>query len=140
MSFSPIAAFPQSGDKYKVFLGKYGGKGRLLKKETPRRDVSTYRNQIKPLQATRPHRCPRRVAGCCRRGRAWFARSAFGTRPPRRPQHQDALAGDERFLAQALDRIIPPVIAGDHPQAGRAAVHRVELVVYGEGVEHGCEN
>ena len=52
-------------------------------------------------------------------------------------QHRDALAGDERFLAQALDRIIPPVIAGDHPQASRAAVHRVELVVYGEGVEHG---
>ena len=48
------------------------------------------------------------------------------------PQHRHPLAGDKGPFPQVLDRVGPTIIAGNHPQTGRAAVHRVKLLVDGE--------
>ena len=49
-------------------------------------------------------------------------------------QHGYPLACDEGALAERLQRIVLAVISGYHPQAGGAAVHRIQLEVVGEGL------
>ena len=44
------------------------------------------------------------------------------------PQHRHPLAGDKGPFPQVLDRVGPPIIAGNHPQTGRAAVPEIQLI------------
>ena len=47
-------------------------------------------------------------------------------------QHRHPLARDERLFTQVPDRVTPPIVLRDHPEAGRAAIGGLELVVEGE--------
>lgn len=49
----------------------------------------------------------------------------------------ESSAPDEALLAQGLQRIVPAVVFGNHPQAGGPAVHCIKLVVVGERSAHG---
>lgn len=51
-------------------------------------------------------------------------------------EHTHAAAPDEALLAQGLQRVVPAVVFGNHPQAGGPAVHCVKLVVIGERMGH----
>ena len=50
-------------------------------------------------------------------------------------QHRDPFPREEGLLAQGLERIASPIVFGDHPQAGRSAIHGIQLPVVGEGME-----
>ena len=49
-------------------------------------------------------------------------------------EHRHPFPCDERLVAQRLQRITPPVVFGNHPQAGRTTIHAVQLGVMGETV------
>ena len=51
-------------------------------------------------------------------------------------KHTHALAPNEALLPERLQRIVPAVVLGNHPQACGAAVHRIELPVKREVSTH----
>lgn len=51
-------------------------------------------------------------------------------------EHTHPLAPDKALLPERLQRVVLAVMLGHHPQACRAAVHGVELVVIWELLTH----
>lgn len=51
-------------------------------------------------------------------------------------EHAHALAPNEALLPERLQRIVPAVVLGNHPQARRPAVHGIELVIVWKLLTH----
>lgn len=51
-------------------------------------------------------------------------------------KHTHALASDEAFLPERLQRVVLAIMLSYHPQAGGAAIHGIELVIIGERMGH----
>ena len=51
-------------------------------------------------------------------------------------EHTHALAPDEALLPECLQRVVPAIVLGHHPQTGGAAIHGVELLVKRELLTH----
>ena len=51
-------------------------------------------------------------------------------------EHAHPLPPDEALLPERLQRVVPAIVLGHHPQARRSAVHGVELLVIRELSTH----